>query len=492
ATLLPPARIGDFVWIDENQNGLQDPGEEGVPDIKVTVDQIDGPGTPFSDMTTTDADGKYFFDLFNPGSYKLTFSLEETEFSITTQNAGDDALDSDVDPATSMTEIFTVERGDTNLTFDAGLIRDCVQLTDPGQIAGAQEFCGPGHDPEPLVNVVSPSGGEGAIEYLWMRSAEGGPFNPETWETIPNSNTPSYDPGPLDQTYFFIRCVRSEDCDFYIESNIVKITVRDDAEAEIQGPKNVCIDEKVTFTTDSEGEVFWQVGPGASVSNPFAKTVEIRFSEFGDQEVKLSVTRNNCTAMDFFTVRVTNSPVYCGQGFVLNAEAMSQEDVMVSWNMMNDGQKYSYRLDHSEDGEQFQPLAEIDEASYTELGIAYFEMMDTPDKKGRHYYRVEMYDPEGLSAMSDTAQVILYTNSSRMMAYPNPAKDEVLVQIFETGGKAAKLELLDPSGLPVQTHPLEEGVVQKRLDISRLPSGIYYLRLILGNRGIEIIKIAKP
>ncbi|MCB0626262.1 MAG: hypothetical protein KDC43_20685, partial [Saprospiraceae bacterium] len=67
---------------------------------------------------------------------------------------------------------------------------------------------GPGNDPGPIVEVAPPSGGQGALEFLWMKSTQSGPFNPNTWMPIPNSNSPNYDPGPIFQTTYYARCVR--------------------------------------------------------------------------------------------------------------------------------------------------------------------------------------------------------------------------------------------------------------------------------------------
>ena len=61
-----PASLGDFVWNDNNANGLQDPGEPGIPNALVT---LTGPGG--SRTATTGTDGKYDFTNLAPGSYTV-------------------------------------------------------------------------------------------------------------------------------------------------------------------------------------------------------------------------------------------------------------------------------------------------------------------------------------------------------------------------------------------------------------------------------------
>jgi|GEM_PF-5850142 len=100
----------------------------------------------------------------------------------------------------------------------------CQNLTSGGQIGGAQMNCG-GFNPAPLTNNVSPTGGTGAIEYLWLSSTTGCPTSP-TGQGIANSNSPTYDPGYLAQTTYFLRCSRRVGCTSWVgESNCVAIII---------------------------------------------------------------------------------------------------------------------------------------------------------------------------------------------------------------------------------------------------------------------------
>src|SRR5690606_17783457 len=68
------ASLGDFVWIDENANGLQDAGEDPMPDIVVTL--FDSTGARIAE-TITDANGLYLFENLVPGVYTVAFELPE-------------------------------------------------------------------------------------------------------------------------------------------------------------------------------------------------------------------------------------------------------------------------------------------------------------------------------------------------------------------------------------------------------------------------------
>ncbi|MEZ4913621.1 MAG: SdrD B-like domain-containing protein [Chitinophagales bacterium] len=64
----PLGSIGDYVWFDENGDGIQDPGEQGIPNVTVTLTYPDGTTV----TTTTDDTGHYIFDNLPAGNYVVT------------------------------------------------------------------------------------------------------------------------------------------------------------------------------------------------------------------------------------------------------------------------------------------------------------------------------------------------------------------------------------------------------------------------------------
>ncbi|PIB29393.1 hypothetical protein BFP77_06345 [Maribacter sp. 4U21] len=92
--LLDKVVIGDFVWVDENENGLQDDGATGVNGVNATLFQADG--TEITSTTTAnnpdsgDA-GYYEFEVCpDSGEYYIVFDNIPNGFEITEQNAGSD------------------------------------------------------------------------------------------------------------------------------------------------------------------------------------------------------------------------------------------------------------------------------------------------------------------------------------------------------------------------------------------------------------------
>lgn len=73
---LHPSSIGDYVWLDEDGDGVQDAGEAGIPNVTVVLSGTDHNGNPVSASTVTDANGGYLFGDIPPGSY--TVSIDTT------------------------------------------------------------------------------------------------------------------------------------------------------------------------------------------------------------------------------------------------------------------------------------------------------------------------------------------------------------------------------------------------------------------------------
>ncbi|WP_168215728.1 SdrD B-like domain-containing protein [Roseimaritima ulvae] len=140
----PLAELGNYVWVDTNQNGLQDDGNTGVNDVTVDLyvdvdgDGIAEPGgddgAPVATTVTADLSGTpgyYLFPNLDPDDYFVVFdpSTLPTGFEFTTQGAGsDDAVDSDADTTTGIAEVTTLDAGESDLTWDAGIFQTAIPL----------------------------------------------------------------------------------------------------------------------------------------------------------------------------------------------------------------------------------------------------------------------------------------------------------------------------------------------------------------------------
>lgn len=487
------ARLGDRAWFDKDKDGIQDASEVGIPGVEVVLTQLNAPN-PCIDTMYTDSEGYYLF-VVPPGEYKVTFGTVENYYP-TAQNAGgDDALDSDIDPVTYMTQSVVLADGEENLTLDAGFIRECINITDPGAIGYDQYLCAPGNDPEPFVSLAPATGGEGEIEYLWMSSTEPGPFDAATWDLIPDSNAPTYDPGVLYETTRFARCARREGCPAFLETTILTVTVGNEAAADIFGQSTICVGTVATYEAvgiSDDAEVEWNFGSGAQPRTATGSIAHVEFTSFGTFTIELIVKENDCTASITKRILVTNNPATCGEGLVINTEVTNEltREVLIDWKVKKDV-LMNYTVEHSEDGDHFNVLGNSnDPVGFTPEDLQYMYLTTAP-KMGHNFFRVKMSDGQGNEWYSNTEEVVFYNGSKLALLYPNPTKDEAFLDIFESYDEDVTVELVAASGQLLQTHTIPAGTPRLRLDLSNVATGVYLLRVRFGDTNVKALRLVK-
>jgi LPXTG-motif cell wall-anchored protein len=113
-----PASLGDFVWLDSNQNGQQDAGEPGVGGV--TVELLDANGAVVA-STVTGSAGEYAFTNLRPGTYTVHV-IEPTDKAFTAPTTGATSTDSNVDRKTGISKPIVLISGTNDPTIDAGLV----------------------------------------------------------------------------------------------------------------------------------------------------------------------------------------------------------------------------------------------------------------------------------------------------------------------------------------------------------------------------------
>ena len=138
--------LGDKVWYDLNNNGVQDAAELGVSAVTVTLQKdvngdgvFSGAGELTFASTTTNSLGQYMFGNLDAASYRVVFSTMPVGFVIAIKDAGagTDLTDSDGDnagvtiagPTTSTTGVYILAQGEDNITVDLGILQPANRNT---------------------------------------------------------------------------------------------------------------------------------------------------------------------------------------------------------------------------------------------------------------------------------------------------------------------------------------------------------------------------
>ena len=181
----PAYSLGDYVWFDTNQDGIQQPDERGI--AGVTVNLYAGDGVTLLHTSQTDGSGNYLFEGLAGGNYVIGF-VKPAGYQFSPQNQGtgtlQDSFDSDADVNTGKTAIVTLS-GAKSPTNDAGLYlsngakpaniidwvwydtnRDGLQSTGENGLAGVTVNLWDGGHTKVLASTVSD--GQGGYEFTGL------------------------------------------------------------------------------------------------------------------------------------------------------------------------------------------------------------------------------------------------------------------------------------------------------------------------------------
>ncbi len=166
--LCSSATIGNYIWVDEDADGLQDAGEPGLSGVTVTLINCNGDCSNTGDnsvytTTTTDINGGYIFSAVPEGTYQVVVTMpsgmtQTYDPDATLDNThevtvvdGDEYLDAD----------FGYNWGDANGNTGTGAIGDQVWIDADGD--GIQQYGEPGLGGVTLT-IYYDSDGDGDIE----------------------------------------------------------------------------------------------------------------------------------------------------------------------------------------------------------------------------------------------------------------------------------------------------------------------------------------
>ncbi|MFT4011272.1 MAG: SdrD B-like domain-containing protein [Nocardioidaceae bacterium] len=145
ATIVPLKKVsvGDYVWVDKDRDGRQDPNEPGIPGVVLTI--VGPDGEPVTDVngnvvgpTTTDENGEYTFEnlpaLTGNETYTVKIDREASKkalapYTPTTSGQGDRAGDSSTWEASSQAGDLQ-EDGDRDPTLDFGFVTKTYAIGD--------------------------------------------------------------------------------------------------------------------------------------------------------------------------------------------------------------------------------------------------------------------------------------------------------------------------------------------------------------------------
>ncbi|MBL7778092.1 MAG: hypothetical protein JNK66_07370, partial [Chitinophagales bacterium] len=426
------AAIGDYVWYDVDQDGIQDANESGLGGILVTL--YDNTNTPVASTITT-PEGFYIFTNVVPGTYTIGFSNIPVGMVFTQQVGGpSDNNNSNVIPTTGLTASFTVTAGTYNPTIDAGLTtpinaglgnyvwldaneNGLQDITEPG-VAGVVVTLYASDGTTVLATAVTDGNGQ----YSFTNLTEGNYI--VGFSNLPQGSTPTQNLGVLN-----------------------------DANNSDMHP--------VTKKTES---IFLSAG----IYNP------------------------NVDGGIYFGIPLTAKELIATVA-VIHDEHMSD----VYWFTSEEENTLSFDVERSIDGQNFVKVGEKAAKGQTNGRTDYMLTDDIEAVKTSAiiYYRIRLNDIDGQLKYSNTISVRPNDNSLSAIVYPTPFTDELTILYPCIDATDIEIVLTDLSGRVIrkEVRELLSGKNIVRIDgLNGLAIANYFLKIRDLNSGDQFIrKVAK-
>ncbi|MDH3650753.1 MAG: T9SS type A sorting domain-containing protein, partial [Saprospiraceae bacterium] len=124
--------VGNTIWLDENENGIQDLDEIGINDIKTFLYKKTIEGEVLIDSTVTSTmggyTGQFLFHHLMPGIYRMGFEIPTNMYVTLAKQGENDTIDSDADQLTGWIDSIVVDTNQMLVNFDLGLTQSALIL----------------------------------------------------------------------------------------------------------------------------------------------------------------------------------------------------------------------------------------------------------------------------------------------------------------------------------------------------------------------------
>ena len=152
----------------------------------------------------------------------------------------------------------------------------------------------------------------------------------------------------------------------------------------------------------------------------------------------------------------------------------------VAWTTASEAMNSHFEIQHSVDNRNFTTLEKITGAGDSAIEIAYDYTHKTP-AQGVNYYRLQQFDFDGQSSYSRVVSVRFGAAAGMPILFPNPVSEILTVSFDKELSAEATAEVINQSGSVVLRSVFAEKSLTQEVNLTALPAGIYFLRIVNGN-----------
>jgi poly(beta-D-mannuronate) lyase len=149
---------------------------------------------------------------------------------------------------------------------------------------------------------------------------------------------------------------------------------------------------------------------------------------------------------------------------------LSNDKVLVSWQVENEVNFLQYEVELSKDGRSFEKIGTV-----TANNQSYYSFVQYIFSAGKNYYRLRLVDKDGRFSYSPT-RLLNVGKATTVNVYPNPAKNIVVIELNGIINLQTVITLFDVSGKAVKkVSNITTNIIE--MPVQQLQSGLYHLQI---------------
>jgi hypothetical protein len=167
-----------------------------------------------------------------------------------------------------------------------------------------------------------------------------------------------------------------------------------------------------------------------------------------------------------------------------NATRTSKTNVLVKWETLSEINNNGFAVQRNSGNNKWETVTTMNSQAQTgnSSTILTYTFNDLNSNKGITQYRIKQTDIDTREKYSEIRAVRGDAQNSKIIVYPNPSNDGQVNIVFENKESIRDISLTDMSGRIVKQWM---GVTSNTIRIENLVTGIYTLRVIMKETGVQ-------
>lgn len=236
-----------------------------------------------------------------------------------------------------------------------------------------------------------------------------------------------------------------------------------------------------TYTAQPAGSVYDFVGYGTANESETSSLLGLNTTNAGFRN-NFGCDDTNNNLADFSTAtpapRNSSSPIQiCSvlpvKLLSFEASKSTNNSVRINWSTIQEINLARFEIERSADGRKWQSIHQLTVPGNSDQ-VKNYQWVDINPLQGNNYYRLRSVNLDGTYEFSAVRTININTKN-QFTIFPNPAKNQVNLQIPIASGETAQIELFSAQGIRVMLSKTNSSLIN--LPVQSFGRGIYQIRV---------------